>query len=121
MMNNTLQIRFSSPDPITNAIEVVSMWPNGLKKTIGLIFARYDDDTDSVIYNSENNINDELIPASTDFNEVERHFERIANRINEQSLNELADNQEEEHRERSSMIQKLRKHKSKSLLKLFTR
>ena len=121
LKEDQFQVRFSSPDPRTNIIEVIRVWPDESEETVGRIYPNYSKDGDVTSYTSMNLYGDESFPPTSDFNEIENHFKKSIKKIAEESFIMNMNDYVAEFEEREEALKFLRKLKSRKPTKLLTR
>jgi len=114
-------LKYSPPDPSTQTINVIRQFPDGKEEVIGQIHAEYDSVSDSITYSIVDIFSGEQLPSTTDFSEIDRHFEQIAFQKIETELHKSEEEMIDEYYKRSNVLKKIRQFNSKTFNKLLTR
>ena len=102
-------VRFSTPDPITNAILVSRVLPDHHAEPIGKVYPDFGDGEDVAMYVSSNNHGERLFAPTSDFIDLENQFEKYAKELAEKSLTDEMNRRAEEFIEREESINGLRR------------
>ena len=116
-----IQVRFSSPDPRTNIIDVIRVWPDESEVSVGQIYPNYSKDGDIISYASLNLYGDESFPPTSDFIEIENHFKKVIKENTEASFIRDMQDYVVEYEEREEALKFLRQLKSIKPIKLLNR
>jgi hypothetical protein len=119
--DNSVFVRFSSPDPITSIVNVTRILSDGTEEAIGVVYPIFDNESDSVNYVSINNFGQEIFPPTSDFIEVENQFQKSVKQNADISITEDMEAELEEYENRSNTIKNLRQFKLRTSRKFITR
>jgi len=118
---NKIQVRFSSPDPRTNIIEVIRVWPDESEISVGRIYPNFSKEGDVTSYTSMDLHGNEPFQPTSDFSEIEKHFTQSIKKIAEESFMRNMQDYVAEYEEREEAIKFLRQLKSRKPSKLLNR
>ena len=121
IQKDKMLVRFSTPDPITNAIVVSRVLPDNSAEPIGRIYPDFGNGEDSVMYVSTNDQGKLLFPPTSDFVDLENKFEKYAKELAEKSITEEMNARAEEFEEREESIKGIRRWKLLLKTKLINR
>ena len=74
-------LKFSSPDPVTSRIFVSKVLPDNSLEPIGIVFPCFSNEDGCVYYYSSDMNCDNIGSYTSDFNEVEKEFEKYAEKL----------------------------------------
>ena len=114
-------VRFGTPDPATNNIKVSRVLPDGTEEIIGQVYPEFDDEHDSIMYCSLNKDGEELLPPSSDFSEIEHHYSKYLQQLDQEAYIRDMEARAEEYSERTKSIKSLRNYKNRINLKFLNR
>lgn len=87
-VENRPMIRFSTPDPQTNKIEVMRILPDGSEEQIGQIFPDFNEEGEIVNYVTFNTAGEEVLQPTSDFNQIEIFYQKSAKDNTERLIEE---------------------------------
>ncbi|MBP6977636.1 MAG: hypothetical protein KBB71_04910 [Lentimicrobiaceae bacterium] len=116
-----ISLKFSSLDPLSNTVKVIRVLPDNTEESIGQIYLDFTDGEDSVKYISVNSLGEELIPATSDFIDIEHHFMNYTQEMDEKYYTEEMEAKTDEPEERVKTLRELRQLKCRWQSKFFTR
>jgi hypothetical protein len=111
-------IAFSIPDSFMNTITVFRILPDNKTEAIGKIYPDTSASEDSIMYVSTNLSGEQLCPPSSDFTDIENHFERYADELSETAFIDAMEAKAEKFeiaKARRTSIKDIRYWKSKEL------
>ena len=115
------QVRFSNPDPSTNIIKVSRVLPDGSEESIGQVYPEFGNGEETIIYRSVDRNGEETLPPTSDFIEIEKHYEKNIRQAAELSYFRDMESIIDEYERREDEIKILRHDKHRTKLKLLTR
>ncbi len=116
-----IPLKFSSLDPISNSVKVTRILPDNTEESIGQIYLDFTDGEDSIKYISVNSLGEELIPSTSDFIDIEHHFIKYVQEMNEKSYTKEIEAKTDEYEKRAKMLRGLRQLKCRWQSKFITR
>lgn len=108
-----ITLKYSSPDPQTNIINVIRLLPDKTEVIVGKLYQEIDDN-DIASYLPVDNTGEELMPATSEFSTIERRYTQLINEEKQRLFMEEMVAEADEQEERESLLKKIRNWKIKS-------
>ncbi len=106
-----MQVKFSAPNSSSNTVSVFRVLPDNSSEIIGEIHTDSITDEDSPIYISTNSQGEELMPPTSNFNEVEERFIEYAKQLSLQEFMQAMIEEADRIHERKATIKTIRRTK----------